>query len=151
MKNNATLRVSMGWRVASCRRISSFYRGGNELRRMDAPLSNCAIEQRAVVRFLWTEGIISAQIHCRTLAENRARTMNQWKMYQCVERFKSGKKRNGRKAIRYPSASRAKEHIQRVGCFDQRRPMNHVRISGGNRDLQLQNYTSQRSWWFAVA
>jgi hypothetical protein len=58
-------------------------------RNMAAPLSDCNIEeQRAVVRFLWSEGIKSAEIHRRMLAQYGARTMHQRKIYEWIERFK---------------------------------------------------------------
>jgi hypothetical protein len=65
---------------------------GNEGRSMAAPLSDCAIEeQRAVVRFLWAEGVKSAEIHRRMLAQYGARTMHQRNIYEWTERFKEVK------------------------------------------------------------
>jgi hypothetical protein len=51
----------------------------SEDRNMAAPPSDCGIEeQRAVVRFLWAEGVKSAEIHRQILlAQYGARTMHQ--------------------------------------------------------------------------
>jgi transposase len=86
---------------------------------MAAPLSDCTIEeQRAVVRFLWTEGVKSAEICRRMLAQYGTRTMHQRKIYKWTERFKEGRtsvtdeSRPGR-----PSTSRMDKHIQRVDAL----------------------------------
>ena len=61
---------------------------------MEAPLQDCTIEeQRGVVRFLWAEGVKPVEIHCRMLAEYGQSTMSQRKVYEWVERFKSGRTR----------------------------------------------------------
>jgi len=58
---------------------------------MDVSLQDCTIEeQRGVVRFLWAEGVKPVEIHRRMLAEYGQRTMSQRKVYEWVERFKSG-------------------------------------------------------------
>jgi hypothetical protein len=50
---------------------------------MAAPLSDCTIEeQRTVVRFLWAEGVKSAEIHRRMLVQYGAGTMHQRKIYE---------------------------------------------------------------------
>jgi len=60
---------------------------------MDAPLQDCTIEeQRGVVRFLWSEGAKPVEIHRRMLVEYGQSTMSQRKVYEWVERFKSGRK-----------------------------------------------------------
>jgi len=60
-------------------------------RNMDAPLYDCTIaEQRGVVRFLWAEGLKPAEIHHCMLAQYGQNTMSQRKVYEWVERFKSG-------------------------------------------------------------
>jgi hypothetical protein len=47
----------------------------NKGRSLATSLSGCTIkEQHAVVRFLWTEGVKSAEIHHRMLAQCGART-----------------------------------------------------------------------------
>jgi hypothetical protein len=64
----------------------------NEHRNMAAPLSDCAIkEQRAVVRFLWAEGVKFAEIHRQMLAQHGACTMHQRKIYEWTECFKKGR------------------------------------------------------------
>jgi len=79
---------------------------------MDSPLQECTIEeQRGVVRFLWAEGVKPAEIHRRMLAQYGQSTMSQRKVYEWVERFKSGRTpvtdedRSGR-----PSTSRTQDH-----------------------------------------
>jgi len=59
---------------------------------MDPLLQDCTIEeQRGVVRFLWAEGEKSVEIHRRMLAQSGQNTMRQRKVYEWVERFKSGR------------------------------------------------------------
>jgi len=61
---------------------------------MDAPLQDCTVEeQRGVVRFLWAEVVKPAEIHRRMLAQYGQSTMSQRKVYEWVERFKSGRTR----------------------------------------------------------
>jgi len=61
---------------------------------MDAPLQYCTIEgQRGVVRFLWAKGVKPVEIHRRMLAKYGQSTMSQRKVYEWVERFKSGRTR----------------------------------------------------------
>jgi len=58
---------------------------------MDLPLQDCTIEeQRGVVRFLWAEGMKPVEIHRCMLAQYGQSTMSQRKVYEWVERFKSG-------------------------------------------------------------
>jgi len=75
---------------------------------MDAPLQDCTIEeQRGVVQFLLAEGAKPVEIHRPMLAQS---TKSQRKVYEWVERFKSGRKcvtdegRSGR-----PSTSRSRQ------------------------------------------
>ena len=79
---------------------------------MEAHLQDCTIEeQRAVVRFLWAEGAKPVEIHRRMLAQNGQSTMSQRKVYEWVERFKSGRTRvtdEGRSGR--PSTSRTQDH-----------------------------------------
>jgi len=74
---------------------------------MDAHLQDCTIEeQRGVVRFLWA-GVKHVEIHRRVLAQYGQSTMSQRKVYQWMERFKSGRTRvtdEGRSG--WPSTSR---------------------------------------------
>ena len=71
---------------------------------MYAPFQDCTIEeQRGVVRFLWTEGVKTFEIHRRMLAQYGQST--EW-----VERFKSGRTRvkdEGRSG--WPSTSRSRK------------------------------------------
>jgi len=61
---------------------------------MDAHWQDCTIEkQRGLVRFLWAEGVKPVEIHRRKLAQYGQNTMSQRKVYEWVERFKSGRKR----------------------------------------------------------
>jgi len=89
--------------------------GSNEGENIDHPLQDCNIEeQRGVVRFLWAEGVKPVEIHRRRLARYGQSTVSQRKVYEWVERFKSGRTRvtdEGRSGR--PSASRAREHRSR--------------------------------------
>jgi len=68
--------------------------GSNEGENLDAPLLDCTIEeQRGVVRFLWAEGVKPVEIDRRMLAQYGQSTMSQRKVYEWVERFKSGRTR----------------------------------------------------------
>jgi hypothetical protein len=59
---------------------------------MATPLSDCTIqEQRTIVRFLWAEGVKSAEIHRWMLAQYGARTMHKQKIYKWIECFKEGR------------------------------------------------------------
>jgi len=78
---------------------------------MDPPLQDCTIEeQRGIVRFVWAEGEKPVEIHRRVLAEYGQSTMSQRKVYEWVERFKSGRTRvtvEGRSGR--PSTSRSRK------------------------------------------
>jgi len=68
--------------------------GSNEGENIDAPLQDCTIEEkRGVVRFVWAEGAKPVEIHRRMLAQYGQSTMGQRKVYEWVERFKSGRTR----------------------------------------------------------
>jgi hypothetical protein len=57
-------------------------------------LQDCSIEeQRGVVRFLWADDVKPVEIHRRMLAQYEHSTMSQRKVYEWVERFKSGQTR----------------------------------------------------------
>jgi len=85
--------------------------GSNEGENTDASLQDCTIEeQRGVVRFLWA-GVNPVEIHRRMLAQHGQSTMSQRKVYEWVERFKSGRARvtdEGRSGR--PSTSRTQDH-----------------------------------------
>jgi len=86
--------------------------GSNEGENMDAPLQDCTIEEQCdIVRFLWAEGVKPVEIHRRMLAHYGQSIMSQRKVYEWVERFKSGRTRvtdEGRSG--QPSTSRTKDH-----------------------------------------
>jgi len=85
--------------------------GSNKGENMDAPLQDCTIEeQRGLVRFLWAEGVKPVEIHRRMLSQYGQSTMSQRKVYEWVERFKSGRTRvivEGRSGR--PSTSRSRK------------------------------------------
>jgi len=58
--------------------------GSNKGENVDAPLQDCSIEERGVVRFLWPEGVKPVEIHCRMLAQYGQSTMSQRKVYEWV-------------------------------------------------------------------
>ena len=61
---------------------------------MDSPMQDCTIEeQRGLVQFLWAEGVKPVEIHRHMLTEYGQSTMSQRKVYEWVERFKSGRTR----------------------------------------------------------
>ena len=77
---------------------------------MDPSLQDCTIEeQRGVVRFLWTEGVKPVEIHRRMLTQYGQSTTSERKVYEWVERFKSGRTRvtdEGRSERPSPTRSR---------------------------------------------
>ena len=85
--------------------------GSNEGENMDASLQDCTItEQHGVVQFLWAEGVKPVEIHHCMLAQYGQSTMSQGKVYEWVERFKSGRTRvtdEGRSG--WPSTSRSRK------------------------------------------
>jgi len=76
---------------------------------MDHPLQDCTIEERGVVRFLWAEGVKPVEIHRRVLAQYGQSTMSQRKVYEWVERFKSGRTRVTEGRSGRPSTSRSRK------------------------------------------
>jgi transposase len=59
---------------------------------MEAPLCDCTIsEQRAVIRFLWAEGLKPSEIRRRMLVQYGDKCIGQRKVYEWVERFKNGR------------------------------------------------------------
>ena len=61
---------------------------------MDSPLQDCTIEeQRGVVRFFWAEGVKPVEIHRHVLAQYGQSTVSQRKVYDWVEKYKSGRTR----------------------------------------------------------
>ena len=86
--------------------------GSNEGENMDAPLQDCTIEEQCgLVRFLWVEGAKPVEIHRCISAQYGQSTMSQRKVYEWVEKFKSGRTRvtdEGRSGR--PSASHTQDH-----------------------------------------
>jgi hypothetical protein len=82
---------------------------------MAAPLSDCtSVEQRAVVGFLWAEGVKSVEIHRRMLAQYGAHTMHQRKIYEWTERFNEGRTSVTNESQHgCPSTSRMDQRIRR--------------------------------------
>ena len=82
---------------------------------MDALLQDFTIEEQCgVVRFLWAEGVKPVEIHCHMLAQYGQSTMSQRKVYEWLERFKSGRTRvtdEGRSGR--PSTSRSRKLLLR--------------------------------------
>jgi hypothetical protein len=70
------------------------------------------------MRFLWAEGVKSAEIHCRMLAQYGARIRHQRNIYKWIERFKEGRTSvtDGSLPGR-PSTSHTGQHVQRVDAF----------------------------------
>ena len=59
---------------------------------MDAPLAQCTREeQRAVVRFLWSEGSSGTKIHQRLLAQYGDNALSKTTVYEWIEKFKTGR------------------------------------------------------------
>jgi len=90
--------------------------GSNEGKNTDAPLQDCTIEeQHGVVPFLWAEGVKPVEIHRRMLAQYGQSTVSQRKVYEWVERFKSGRTRvtdEGRSGRSSTSRSRKASSLQ---------------------------------------
>jgi transposase len=86
---------------------------------MAAPLSDCTIEeQRALVRFLWVEGVKSAEIHRWILVQYGVRTMHQRKIYEWIKRVKEGRTSvTDESRPGHPSTSRTDQHDQRVDAL----------------------------------
>lgn len=60
---------------------------------MAAPLLVCTKEeQRAPIRFLWSEGASEAEIHQRLLAQYGNSVLPQRSVYEWIEKFKNGRK-----------------------------------------------------------
>lgn len=83
---------------------------------MAAPLATCTKEeQRAVIRFLWSEGVVGAEIHRRLTTQYGGSALPRRSVYVWIERFK-----NGRTSVMHeegagrPSTSTTEEKIQQA-------------------------------------
>ena len=58
---------------------------------MDAPLSVCTkVEQRSVIRLLWSKGVSGAAIHQRRSAQYGNSVLPQRSVYEWIEKLKNG-------------------------------------------------------------
>ena len=83
---------------------------------MDAPLAQCTREeQRAVVRFLWSEGSSGTKIHQRLLAQYGDNALSKTTVYEWIEKFKTGRTsvKHAEGAGR-PSTSTSEEKIEQA-------------------------------------
>ena len=83
---------------------------------MDAPLAQCTREeQRAVVRFLWSEGSSGTKIHQRLLAQYGDNALSKTMVYEWIEKFKTGRTsvKHAEGAGR-PSTSTSEEKIEQA-------------------------------------
>ena len=83
---------------------------------MAAPLATCTVEeQRAVIRFLWSEGVSGAEIHRRLATQYGDSALPRANVYKWMEQFK-----NGRTSVIHhegagrPSTSTTEENIQQA-------------------------------------
>ena len=86
---------------------------------MDAPLAQCTREeQRAVVRFLWSEGSSGTKIHQRLLAQYGDNALSKTTVYEWIEKFKTGRTsvKHAEGAGR-PSTSTSEEKIEQAQQF----------------------------------
>ena len=83
---------------------------------MDAPLAQCTREeQRAVVRFLWSEGSSGTKIHQRLFAQYGDNALSKTTVYEWIEKFKTGRTsvKHAEGAGR-PSTSTSEEKIEQA-------------------------------------
>ena len=83
---------------------------------MDTPLAQCTRdEQRAVVRFLWSEGSPGAEIHKRLLAQYGDNALSKRTVYEWIEKFKSGRTNvKHAEGAERPSTSSSKEKTEQA-------------------------------------
>jgi hypothetical protein len=76
------------------------------------------MEERAVVRFLWAEGVKSAEIRRRMLAQYGAGTMHQRNIYEWIEWWNEGRTSvTDESGPGHASTSRTDQHVQRVDAL----------------------------------
>jgi hypothetical protein len=69
---------------------------------LDGPIFICIKEeQRAVVLFLWAEGVPGAEMHRRISVQYGNSVVSQWMVYEWIDRFK-----NGRTSIKHEEGAR---------------------------------------------
>jgi len=60
---------------------------------MAAKLLNCTnVEQRSVIRFLWAEGVLGAQIHLHMCTQYGDKVLSHRIVYEWIEMFENGRK-----------------------------------------------------------
>ncbi|KAG9462962.1 hypothetical protein GDO78_022737 [Eleutherodactylus coqui] len=105
-----------------------------------APVIGTKEEQRAVIRFLWSEGMCGADIYRRLCAQYGENVLSRRSVYEWIEKFK-----RGRTSVRHeegagrPSTSTTDDNIERVReliLLDRRVTVdyvaNHLQISHGS-------------------
>ena len=83
---------------------------------MAAPLAVCTKEeQRAVIRFLWSEGVPGAEIHRRLSTQYGDSALPRRSVYEWIEKFKSGRTNvTHEEGAGRPSTSTIDEKIQQA-------------------------------------
>ena len=83
---------------------------------MAAPLAVCTKEeQRAVIRFLWSEGVSGVEIHRRLLSQYGDSVLSRRSVYEWIERFKRGRTSvTHEEGAGRPSTSTTDEKIQQA-------------------------------------
>ena len=69
--------------------------------KLDGPLFFCTKEHRAVIRFLWAEGVPDAAMHRRISVQYGNSVVSQRMVYEWIKRFK-----NGRTSIKHEEGAR---------------------------------------------
>lgn len=57
---------------------------------MATQLSACNKEQCSGIHFLWAYGVLCSEIHYRIVAQYGENCMDQWKVFEWVEKLKNG-------------------------------------------------------------
>jgi hypothetical protein len=71
-------------------------------------------EQRAVIRFLWSEGVSGAKIHRRLSTQCRDNALPCRSVYEWLEKFKSGRRVTHEEGAGQPSTSTTDEKTQQA-------------------------------------
>ena len=84
---------------------------------MDAPLAQCTREeQRAVVRFLWSEGSSGTKIHQRLLAQYGDNALSKTTVYEWIEKFKTGRYMSGLRSLKFSSDESVQKAVHQWLC-----------------------------------